>query len=72
MSPREVAASYRLYAAYCFEAAQVALEPGHRLYLLNMAQAWTGLADFAEKCSESDLVFAPVSPVPSAQTPPKD
>ena len=72
MSPGEAAASYRLYAAYCFEAAQAALEPGHRLTLLNMAQAWTGLADLVEKSSGSDLVFAPVSPVPSAHTSPKD
>jgi hypothetical protein len=54
MSRREVAASYRLNAAYCFDAARVTLEPGRRLALLNMAQAWTELADLKQK-SEGDL-----------------
>jgi hypothetical protein len=56
MSRSEVAASYRLYAAYCFEAARVTSEPGRRLALLNMAQAWTELADLRQKSSgDNDL-----------------
>jgi hypothetical protein len=54
MSRREVAASYRLNAAYCFEAARATPEPGRRLALLNMAQAWTELADLKQK-SGGDL-----------------
>jgi hypothetical protein len=49
MSRSEVAASYRLYAAYCFDAARVMSDPGRRLALLNMAQAWTDLADHTQK-----------------------
>ncbi len=49
MSRREAAASYQLYAAYCFEAARVMADPGRRLALLNMAQAWTDLADHTQK-----------------------
>jgi hypothetical protein len=56
MSGSEVAASYSLYAAYCFEAARGTSEPGRRLALLNMAQAWTELADHAQKFrGENDL-----------------
>jgi hypothetical protein len=56
MSRREVAASYRFNAAYCFEAARVTSEPGRRLALLNMAQAWTELADLRQKSAgDSDL-----------------
>lgn len=54
MSPREVAASYRLYAAYCFEAARVTVDPGRRLALLNMAQAWTDLADATQKSRDKN------------------
>ena len=50
----EVAASYRLYAAYCFEAARVTPDPARRLGLLNMAQAWTDLADHTEKKSTGE------------------
>jgi hypothetical protein len=49
MSPSEVAASYRLYAAYCFEATRVTSDPGRKLALLNMAQAWTDLANLTQK-----------------------
>jgi hypothetical protein len=56
MSGSEVAASYSLYAAYCFEAARGSSEPGRRLALLTMAQAWTELADHAQKFrGENDL-----------------
>jgi hypothetical protein len=51
MPRTEVAASYSLYAAYCFEAAKVTSEPGRRLALLDMAQAWTELADHTHKAN---------------------
>ena len=56
MSPSEVAASYRLYAAYCFEAARAMLDPGRRLALLNMAQAWTDLANQTQSAGDKNDV----------------
>jgi hypothetical protein len=44
MSPREVIACYRLYAAYCLEIAQEFEDPGRKIALLNMAQTWIALA----------------------------
>ena len=61
MSGSEVAASYSLYAAYCFEAARVTAEPGRRLALLDMAQAWTELADHAQKLRAENDNDRPVS-----------
>jgi len=49
MSPREVIACYRLYAAYCLEIAQEFDEPGRKIAPLNMAQTWIALADWVEK-----------------------
>ena len=49
MSPIEAAACYRLYAAYCAEIAGDVAEPGRKIALLNMAQAWAKLADQIEK-----------------------
>jgi hypothetical protein len=49
MSTREVAARYRLYAAYCGEAAQDAADSGRKVALLNMAQGWAKLAEQIEK-----------------------
>jgi hypothetical protein len=40
MSPGEVAASYRLYAAYCAEIAQTVTDSARKVALLDMAQAW--------------------------------
>jgi hypothetical protein len=54
LSPREVAASYRLYAAYCGEVARDALDAGRKVALLNMAQAWAKLAERVENKSETD------------------
>jgi hypothetical protein len=52
----EVAACYRLYAVYCAELAQNSLEPGRKVALLNMAQAWVRLADQVERDGD-DLGF---------------
>lgn len=49
MSPGNVAARYRHYAASCVELAQGALEPARKAALLNMAQAWAMLAEHVEK-----------------------
>jgi hypothetical protein len=49
MSPSEMAACYRLYAAYCAEIAQDPVGPGRKAALLNMAQAWVKLADSIER-----------------------
>jgi hypothetical protein len=57
MSPSEVAACYRLYAVYCVDLAQGFLQPGRKLALLNMAEAWTRLADQIEKNNGTGLVF---------------
>jgi hypothetical protein len=54
MSPSEVAASYRLYAAYCAEIAQEPVDPGRKVALLNMAQAWAKLADHIENLGRTD------------------
>jgi hypothetical protein len=59
MSPSEVAACYRLYAAYCAEFAQYPLEPGRKVALLNMAQAWARLADQVEKNGATASGFEP-------------
>jgi hypothetical protein len=49
MSPREVIACYRLYAAYCLEIAQGFEDRGRKIALLNMAQTWMALADQVER-----------------------
>ena len=49
MSPREIIACYRLYAAHCFEIAQGLSDRGGKIALLNRAQTWIALADQIEK-----------------------
>jgi hypothetical protein len=49
MSAGEVAAVYRLYAAYCAEIAQTATDSARKVALLDMAQAWVRLAEVADK-----------------------
>jgi hypothetical protein len=49
MSTASVAACYRLYAAYCVESAQHALDSARKVMLLEMAQAWIKLADLVER-----------------------
>lgn len=62
MSPRELAARYREFAAKCVTVAQRMETPAEKLALLDMAQAWLLLAEQALK-NESLLV------VYEAQTP---
>jgi hypothetical protein len=62
MSPGELVACYRLYAANCIEVARD-LEPARKLALLNMAQAWLNLADQVEKNLNTVLVYeTPITP----------
>jgi|HubBroStandDraft_1064217.scaffolds.fasta_scaffold1667947_1 hypothetical protein len=49
MSPSEVAARYRHYAASSVDLAQGVLEPARKAALINMAQAWATLAENVEK-----------------------
>jgi hypothetical protein len=49
MSPREAAASYRLYAVYCAEIAQTVTDSARKVALLDMAQAWAKLAEHVDK-----------------------
>jgi hypothetical protein len=49
MSPSEIKACYRLYAAHCLEIAQRLSDRGAKIALLNMAQTWIALADQIEK-----------------------
>ena len=56
MSPSEVAACYRLFAAYCVESAQDPLEAGRKIALLDMAQAWSRLAERVEKAARSTVL----------------
>jgi hypothetical protein len=49
MSPSEIKACYRLYAAHCLEIAQRLSDRGGKIALLNMAQTWIALADQIEK-----------------------
>jgi hypothetical protein len=57
MSPREVIACYRLYAAHCLEFAHEFEDRGRRIALLNMAQTWIALADHVERAGGRRLAF---------------
>jgi hypothetical protein len=59
MSRSEVVACYRLYAVYCVEIAQHAIDPGRKVALLDMAQSWTKLADQIEKNGIRDATALP-------------
>ncbi len=78
MSPSEIVACYRLYAANCTEIAR-GLEPERKLALLCVAQAWLNLADQVAKNSETTLVYetpmpreAPHRPAQQRQQPQPD
>jgi hypothetical protein len=49
MSPAELTAAFRLYAARCIEIAQDLPDAQRRASLLTMAQAWFALADQVER-----------------------
>jgi hypothetical protein len=55
MSPREVIASYRLYAAHCLEIAHEFEDRGRKIALLNMAQTWIALVDPVERAGGTTL-----------------
>jgi hypothetical protein len=61
MSPDEIVAGYRRYAAECIEIAQ-RLEPEGKLALLHIAQAWLNLADQIAKNYETTLVYESPEP----------
>jgi hypothetical protein len=49
MSPAELTATFRLYAAHCIEIAQELPDAHRRATVLTMAQAWFALADQVER-----------------------
>jgi hypothetical protein len=49
ITPAQLAAHYRGYAAQCVIVAQHQHSAGDRLTLINMAQAWSALAEQTEK-----------------------
>jgi hypothetical protein len=49
MSPANLAARYRAFAAKCVVVAQNMANASEKLALIDMAQAWIDLADQAEK-----------------------
>jgi hypothetical protein len=62
MAVSELVAAYRLHSAQCTEIAQRSQDPGTKLTLLTMAQAWLTLADKAMKNSETVLVYETPTP----------
>ncbi len=65
MSPSELMATYRLNAALCVEIANDCLESGRKIALLNMAQAWIGLAEQVGKVSGIALGVTPAQADPT-------
>lgn len=57
MTPNEIAARYREYAANCIAVSQTLTSAAERLNLLDMAQAWITLAIQAEKNGRLTLVY---------------
>ena len=57
MTPAELAARYRAYAAQCLIVAQSHDEPGEKLALIDMAQAWITLAEQTEKNGRVSVVY---------------
>ena len=57
MSPAELAARYREYAAKCVAVAQNLEQAAEKLALLDMAQAWINLAILAEKNERLAVVY---------------
>lgn len=56
MSPGQVMACYRLYAAHCLEIARDLPDRCRKIALLNMAQVWLALADEIERKASSDAL----------------
>jgi hypothetical protein len=57
MSPAELAARYREYAAKCLTVSHTLTGATERLALLDMAQAWIALAKQAEKNERLAVVY---------------
>jgi hypothetical protein len=57
MSPAELAARYREFAAQCVAVAQNLEQAAEKLALLDMAQAWINLATLAEKNERLAAVY---------------
>jgi hypothetical protein len=57
MTPVELAARYRDYAAKCMMVAQRQEHAGERLALIDMAQAWIVLAEQAERNQLYPIVY---------------
>lgn len=57
MTPAEIAARYREYAAKCLIVAKKQENAGEKLALIDMAQAWVSLADQAERNQAFPIVY---------------
>jgi adenosyl cobinamide kinase/adenosyl cobinamide phosphate guanylyltransferase len=57
MTPADIAALYREYAAKCLIVAQRLENSAERVALVDMAQAWVALADQAEKNQALPIVY---------------
>ena len=57
MPGREAAKQYRLRARHCLEIAGDLSDPKEKLALLDMARAWSNLAEQARKNGRADLVY---------------
>jgi hypothetical protein len=62
MTPAEIAARYRAYAADCVTVAQNTGDTAGKLRLLDMGRAWLDLADQAEKNGDTVLVYETPEP----------
>jgi hypothetical protein len=49
MSPTELSTIFRLYGAYCLDAASELANPNRKAAILHMAQAWLAVAETVEK-----------------------
>jgi hypothetical protein len=57
LTPAEIAARYRAYAADCVTVARNTGDTAGKLRLLDMGRAWLDLADQAEKNGETVLFY---------------
>ena len=64
MTPAELAARYRTYAAKCLTLAQAHGDASQKLALIDMAQVWSDLAEMAEKNESLFVVYeTPAKPM---------
>ena len=62
MTPAELAAQYREYAARCFHLAQRQETAGEKLALIDIAHAWSSLAEQAERNEALVVVYQTPEP----------